>query len=555
MTKKARLIAAALAVMLGTAIGVGGYVVAQLHAPSHPPEETAKFVPMDTSVYVSMNLDPGSGQFMKANEIIGLFQENPKVEEMLDQLNDDIANETGIIVEEDVFPWLGREIALAIPTLEGIDEVPEFVGFIGTTDTAAAEAFVRKLLAFGEATAGTAYDEVDTRGYLTFVVDPSAELSGHIAVTDDYLVVAAGARSLRATLERMDASQDGGPPSLFDHPPFQKARDAAQSPRFGFLYVDIDVAGIVDELGAEVDDALFEGLSDLAGQLPDFVVVSSSFIDQGIRVAAAFEYPAEDHLVVPASANDVRSAELAPADTVALLSFVGVREAWARAREEFSNLPEFDVDAIEAELGIDLDHDIFGWMAGEMAVALFLPGGVSFNPDEIHANVYVEIDDRDEARAGMEEIQGALEDGGVAFRGVDIEGTEAIVADLGDMDGLDTLTPGYVVLGDYVVIGTTVTALRHAVDVERGNTPSLRGSSAFSRALTAAGTTTDVLVYGNIRRIANEALDQMDATELAEYHDTAEQFVAPMESFLLAVAIENDLITVSTVITFDAPTP
>ena len=34
------------------------------------------------------------------------------------------------------------------PYLEGIDETPEFVAFIGATDTAAAESFLRKLISF-----------------------------------------------------------------------------------------------------------------------------------------------------------------------------------------------------------------------------------------------------------------------------------------------------------------------------------------------------------------------------------------------------------------------
>jgi len=40
----------------------------------------------------------------------------------------------------------------------------------------------------------------------------------------------------------MDGARDR--PSLFDDPGFQEAREAAESPRFGLLYVDI--AGIVE---------------------------------------------------------------------------------------------------------------------------------------------------------------------------------------------------------------------------------------------------------------------------------------------------------------------
>ena len=82
----------------------------------------------------------------------------------------------------------------------------------------------------------------------------------------------------------------------------------------------------------------------------------------------------------------------------------------------------------------------------------------------------------------------------------------------------------------------------------------MRGSPAFSRPLAAAGNSTDFLIYGNIRQIAKEILDQLDETGLEQYRDTAAPFVEPLESFLLGVAIEEDIVTFNTVVTFAAPT-
>ena len=549
--------------VLGTAVGVGVYFFIQIQSLSHPPEETAKFLPMETSLYVSMNLRPGAGQLMKARDILDLFKDNPKFEEKLDELYGDIEEETGINVEEDLFPWLGPEIAIAIPTLEGIDETPEFVAFIGATDTAAAESFLRKLIAFAEESNGIEYEDGVTRGYLTFVVDPSDDVNAHIALTDDYIVLATGAEALESALDRMDSGQDQDRPSLFDNPGFQEAREAAESPRFGIMYVDI--AGIIDQLGEDIDqlggsfdEEIVDSLRDFSDQLPDFIVASSSFIDKGIRVSTSFDYPTQDQLFVPASTNSVGSAGRAPEDTVALLSFVGVQDAWERFRDEVTDLPGLDLDEaldeIEADIDIDIEEDILSWMTGELAFAMLLPGGVSFSLDEIHANVYVEFDDRAKALSSMEKIQAAVEDGGVELSVVDVEGTDAVVMNMGDDQGPLNLTPGYVVLDDYVVIGTTLTSLRQAVEAGRGDIPSLRKSSAFSRPLAAAGNSTDFMIYGNIRRIIKEVFDQLDETELEEYGKTAKPFVEPLEAFLLGVAVEEDIVTFTTVITFSAPT-
>jgi hypothetical protein len=564
MEKKVLIIAAALVLVLGTAVGVGVYFFIQIQSLSHPPEETAKFLPMETSLYVSMNLRPGEGQLMKARDILDVFKDNPKFEEKLEELYGDIEEEIGINVEEDLFPWLGPEIAIAIPTLEGIDETPEFVAFIGATDTAAAESFLRKLIAFAEESNGTEYEEGVTRGYLTFVVDPSDDVSAHpIALTDDYIVIATGAETLESALDRMDSGQDQDRPSLFDNPGFQEAREAAESPRFGIMYVDI--AGIIDQLGEDIDqlggsfdEEIVDSLRDFSDQLPDFIVASSSFIDKGIRVSTSFDYPTQDQLFVPASTNSVGSAGRVPEDTVALLSFVGVQDVWERFRDEVTDLPGLDLDEaldeIEADIDIDIEEDILSWMTGELAFAMLLPGGVSFSLDEIHANVYVEFDDRAKALSSMEKIQAAVEDGGVELSVVDVEGTDAVVMNMGDGQGPLNLMPGYVVLDDYVVIGTTLTSLRQAVEAGRGNIPSLRESSAFSRPLAAAGNSTDFMIYGNIRRIIKEVFDQMDETKLEEYGKTAKPFVEPLETFLLGVAVEEDIVTFTTVITFSAPT-
>ena len=168
MSKKVLTIVAFLVPVLGAAAGVGAYFFIQVQSLSHSPEETARFLPAETSLYASMNLRPGAGQLTQARDILALFKENPKFEEKLDELYGDIEEETGIAVEDDLLPWVGPEIAFAVPTFEGIEEAPEIVAFIGHTDKAAAESFLRELLAYVEESEGTEYEETLTR-----VVSPS----------------------------------------------------------------------------------------------------------------------------------------------------------------------------------------------------------------------------------------------------------------------------------------------------------------------------------------------------------------------------------------------
>ncbi len=544
MNKKVLIIAAALVLALGTAVGVGAYFVIQ--SLSHPPEDTAKFLPMETTFYVSMNLRPGVEQIMKAKEVRDRFREDPRFGEKLDEIYEEIEEETGINMEEDLFPWMGPEVSLAIPDFQGIDEAPGIVAFIGTTDKAAAESLIRKLIAEAESE-GVEYEEGETQGHLTFISGPSDEIVSYIALTDDYIVATTSAELLESTLDRMNSAQDR--PSLLDKPGFQEARAAAQSPRFGILY--LDVAAIIDRLGEDFDEQDFGSLKLLDDQVPDFIVASAAFVDKGIRVSTSFNTP--DQWPVSASANSVGSAARAPENTLGLLSFVGIQDAWKKLKDEINDIEgvEEGLEEIESELGIDIEEDIFDWMSGELAVAMLLPGGASFGLDEIHANVYVEFDDRAKALSGLEDIRASLEQQGAEFTDVDIEGVDAVVAKSDEDDGLLGLSPGYLVLDNYVVIGTTKASLQQAVAAKRGDIPSLLETSAFSRPLEAAEGSTDFLIYANIKKIVKAGLDQVSETDREQYEEEAAPFVQPLEAFLFGVSTDDDISTFSTVITIE----
>ena len=350
---------------------------------------------------------------------------------------------------------------------------------------------------------------------------------------------------LESTLDRI-GSRRNRQPSLLDKPGFQEARDAAQNPRFGITYVDI--AGIIEQLGDETDEEFEEFLEYFGDNLPDFTVVSSAFVDKGIRVSTSFDAP-NDWFTI-GSENSLESAGLAPEDAVGLVSFVGTADAWNKIKEELSYNVDELLDEIEAEIGIDIEDDIFSWITGELALAMHLPGGI-FTADQIHVNVYIEFDDRDKALISMERIRASMEDAGVEFIETSIQGVEVVLMDLDDVEASVALSPGYMVLDKYVVIGTTLKSLRLTVDAAQGNIPSLRHTPAFSRPLAAAGNTTDFMMYGNIKIIVEAALDQADATDLEEYTDEAAPFLDPLEAFLVGASFDEGLFTFNAVLTVE----
>ena len=109
----------------------------------------------------------------------------------------------------------------------------------------------------------------------------------------------------------------------------------------------------------------------------------------GIRVTQSYE-TLPDTLGSTLS-NQLLSTEVLPADTLALISGVGVQEGWERAKAQIDSFiddisaiagqtglideafgMDFDdlLSEVERETGVNIDDDIFGWMRGEVALSM-----------------------------------------------------------------------------------------------------------------------------------------------------------------------------------------
>ena len=106
-------------VFLGALIGIAGVTIgATLFVffgnLSNPPEQTAQFLPQDTLLYVSVNLRPGANQLSKLKNIFERFDGNEAFGRKIDDLIDQIEDESRIDLKADVFPWLGPELSIAL---------------------------------------------------------------------------------------------------------------------------------------------------------------------------------------------------------------------------------------------------------------------------------------------------------------------------------------------------------------------------------------------------------------------------------------------------------
>ena len=82
----------------------------------------------------------------------------------------------------------------------------------------------------------------------------------------------------------------------------------------------------------------------------------------------------------------MRSAEVAPEDTLFLLAYAGVSDAWDELRDTLEDtdpwaaedMDEF-LEDLEDETGVDLEGDVIESLTGEVSLAV-MPGDLRISP-------------------------------------------------------------------------------------------------------------------------------------------------------------------------------
>ncbi len=67
-----------------------------------PPEHSARYYPRDTISYAWLTLYPQDGQFDQMMDLFERFNEIPEMEERLEDLQDDVEDESGFNFEEEL---------------------------------------------------------------------------------------------------------------------------------------------------------------------------------------------------------------------------------------------------------------------------------------------------------------------------------------------------------------------------------------------------------------------------------------------------------------------
>ena len=535
---------------------------------AHPPEQTAKFFPLETQVYFSLNLSPGNDQLRKFRDIVQRFREHPNFQPKVDDWLDEADTETGIDPQQEILPWLGSEISVGVIDVVGStvalgsDGLPLVLAILGSKNFQLAESVLKRWVDYIEKEQGLVFT---TDTYQDATVYSGGDDVQHYAMTKEYVVFATDRDMLEDTIDRIEGADTSA--SLYTNARFQEVREALPDRRFSMLYVDTKAIWLDArrQFGENLPANLRQQLNDA---IPDWVTLTGSFIERGVSLVTLAGTPEEAQEIT--RVNSLASAHLLPSDTLAFVSFVlkpdlePLREQLESQRisdlgtdfydalsfqlglavdedATFNDVLDALLDRFQDTVGLDLEKDILSWITGEVSLAL-LPTdfeAVADDPSgealEALALLQFDAEKRDDVALALYRVGELLEDNlGLSPDRVSYGGGQGAVFDLQEITGRTAHVPGYLILEDHLVIATTAEALRLTGSIGEGRVDSLAEESQYARIEKELSSAPNPLVYVNFGWVRDAVVAALDPDDLQRYREEVEPFVGPLGGLVIA---------------------
>ena len=485
------------------------------------PENTAQYFPDDVLAYSWMTLNPGGGQRAEMLDIWDRFDELDGFHDAVQDLLEELREETDIDFEEDILPWIGPDLSAALLDIGSFD--PSAVAIVGVRDASAAADFMDLLIDYGEEEGSDFID--DSEGDFDVWLEENGE--GALALSNNWLVFATDEDALFDTLDMI--SGDGGK-SLAENPNFQEAQAALPGRRFASVYADVE--GMVDEFGSTFGGAGFgmmtAGVNPFGIEPPEWVAMSFQWVDRGLVVDTVSPTTTDFGLEIADLDNPAR---VLPDDTLGFVASAfdpsvdnwrnalgdyPVGDLWflAEALDEIDyGLSDFGVggltvdpddsladvldtviDVVANATGVDLELDFMDYLGGEIIIGVreFDFQEVADDPETNAVDAMAMISYRSDSQLDLQDTMDVVVElveeysfGVVSAEPVDVGAEDdAIVLKLDALGFSDiAYSPGYVFHDGYMTLASTEDALVTIVDVQNGDADSLTSDGEYQRAI------------------------------------------------------------------------
>ena len=321
---------------------------------SGPLESSLAYMPKDSPAVIALDTDLDGAQYDSLQEILNRFPGGLNLEGLLaDQLE---GGTEGVDFERDVRPLLGNPFVVSatdVRTFVGESEDDDFVAALQVEDRDALDALIEKTGAQerGEAGGATLYED-----------------DGTFFAVEDGNVVLAGSRVLLERAVERAAGDDH-----FDLSTFERGVEGLPEEGLARLWLDVQ-ALLAQSPDAEVARRIewVRALRTLGATAS--VTDDSVDVEFNLRTSDLGEedLPLAPGAEAPGSVQRPGEIGVAIRDPSQIVAFA--EGALQAADPQGFGEYEMGKRAIEERLGVDVDEDLFGQLAGDLSVSLALDG-------------------------------------------------------------------------------------------------------------------------------------------------------------------------------------
>jgi hypothetical protein len=530
---------AALVLVLVAGIAVAGYFGLQLLQ-----RDTAIPTMVDANTHAFLTFTPNLRDIPNIERLSEAFPEvlaeDGEEELEISPLDDYLTNTLGVSFDEDIEPWIGTEIGVAItfdegffdtlsalssqstpPSLTQTDEIGEFYLIMQSRDDAQLNAFIEKISAKAEAD-GTPLEISEYKGMQIYEFEADRTRNA-FAVIKNHLVVTNTPDGLPLMLDREEAN------SLAATPSFQRVRENMPESAIAYAYYNQDFYRLfsdafINSSLASPNMSAFQMMQESVEAIEGFglaVMVEENGVRFESVSAMNYERLSEETRQQYEESQTAvgRELPLLVGDDALFMSNARLPASYGEQLMEGLEANPETADALEmleSDMGINLQEDLFSWFVGDL-VGVVLPGEDEFLP--VSGYIRVRSANPAAAKPGIENLVGALVAGGgeSPFVPEMIDGVEWMV--LPDPSGSDGSFAGYAFIEDDVIIAVGAPAIEETG--ERGN--ALLDSATYQAATQGLPESNTGVFYVNLQ----EAFAMVDEMSPGMLDSETQQRLAP----------------------------
>ena len=495
-----------------------------------PQAATPKIIPIDAGFVstVKLNVRDTEG-FLHLAEVYEDAIDDAELADSLEEMEDMY----DISFEDDIQPWLGAEMSIAILNLEetvesmvqpwGMEDTPEspvIVFVIMTRDREASDEFLEKLKKSIE---DEDYDvEEETYKDVPFYVqevEEDWETPIVFGTVDNFVVITSDVEGMEDIIDTHKGEMD----SLAKNEYYLEVMKELPSDASMYMFVNMQ------DLEPALEDLIESGdVTGSVGTMNDPEAykafgMAATLENEGIRIDSVTTFDPEqlsadnlELLTIQNQANPGLILARIPDDALFFAASQDLATTWRATIEANPDL-EDQLDEMSEYMGIDMDSEFFAWTTGEFALV------ITEARNDIGFFAIFEVSNPDEALDALDELANNLEDeGGIEFEKETVGGVEMQVL----IDPYsEEIMLGYGVVDNYLIIGYTEDALEKGVE---GSDAPIIDDETFKKIVAHLPQNNTGYVYLNVEEIVDEI--GMEEVEL---------LLGPIEAIVSAQAVAD----------------